>query len=113
MPRGVNKVILVGNLGADPEAVCALRRAAGGWGWTSDHFSGGGRVMGLGNDALVMRLRAIGALVLMLLLFWLPLWFALRSTLRVAWRAVSEHYVDWASAVMCAAQALITGRQCD
>ena len=26
MARGVNKVILVGNLGADPEAVCALRR---------------------------------------------------------------------------------------
>jgi hypothetical protein len=76
-----------------------------------------GKAVGGRLEGLVVRLRALGALALMLTLFWLPLWFALRETLGIAWRwakdDVSHEYAEWARAIVCAAKALITGHKCD
>lgn len=67
-------------------------------------------------EALVMRMRAIVALAILILLFWLPLWIALRETFGVAWRwakdDVPSEYAKWAGAIGCVAKALITGRKC-
>ena len=67
-------------------------------------------------ERAAMRTKSLFALIIMLALFWLPMWFAFRETIGVAWdwmrHDIPREYGKWSSAIACAAKAVINGRKC-
>lgn len=64
-------------------------------------------------ERLVVRLKAIGVLLVIALLFWLPLVFATREIFGFAWRWIKDdvphEYRKWANALTTCAIVIITG----